>query len=142
MGVQAEKVSYEKSDWFEEARELIQRSERGTPDHLDWIENQIRSGGILLYRVKGNEPGQLLGIFTARPETLYNGERELMVIHAVEVEPTETPYICTLFPVIHDLAAKSGFVSWRVHADRPGMAKRLLQHGFEYQETVFVRKVA
>lgn len=149
MGTQ--EVTYRKSPWFDDARELLQRSERGSPDQLDWIENQIRSGEVLLYvveqPVKGMQPGQpssdfrQLGIFTARPEVLHNGDREMFIIHAVSTEPTEIPFICMLYPVITDLCKKSEIGSWRVNSKRPGMAKRLLQHGFEYQESIFTRKV-
>ena len=128
-----------RSAWFEQARELIQRSEQTTADALDWIENQIRSGCILLYRVE--RAGEFIGIFTGCIERDLGKPSNFLVIHAVSVEPQDEPFICTLFPLIHGLAEKSGLASWTVRSQRPGMDKRLEQHGFEKLETIYKRKV-
>lgn len=139
MGTDAKEIAYRKSEWFDGARELIQRSECGTVDDLDYIENQIRSGALLLYRVEIN--GELIGIFTAHSETIYNGHRELVVVHAVSVEQQPFAFIPALDPVITALAAQSGFDSWRVHAQRPGMMRVLASHGFTMTEAIFTKQI-
>ena len=129
-----------RSAWFEEARELIALSEADAgPDVLNWIENQIRSGHLLLYRVE--REGEFIGIFTGCIERDMGIPSNFLVIHAVSVEPLASPFICTLYPLIHDLAEKSGLASWTVRSQRPGMDKRLEQHGFMKVETIYKRTV-
>lgn len=127
------------SPWFAEAGELIDRSEQGSHDELTWIENQIRTGHLLLYRVE--QGGELIGIFTAFVDTAYNGNQDLVVVHAVSVSQQPTPYIVTLDPLISSLAKRSGFSRWRVHSQRPGISRRLEQHGFKVSEIVYFKEV-
>ena len=132
-------ISCVRSTWFEAARELIERSEQASANALDWIENQIRSNCILLYRVE--RAGELIGIFTGCIERELGKPNNFLVIHAVSVEQQDEPFICTLFPLIHGLAEKSGLASWSVRSQRPGMDKRLEQHGFEKLETIYKRTI-
>lgn len=139
MGGKSKKIAYARSAWFDGAGELINRSEQGSHDELTWIENQIRTGHLLLYRVE--QGGELIGIFTAFVDTSYNGVKDLVIVHAVSVTQQEDPYIVTLDPIICDLAKKSGFDRWRVHSQRPGMSRLLERHGFEVSETVYFKEV-
>ena len=34
-------ITFHKSEWFDAARELINRSEQGNSETLNWIENEI-----------------------------------------------------------------------------------------------------
>lgn len=120
-------------------RELIQRSEQTTEDGLTWIENQIRCGAIMVFEVFEN--GGFVGIFTACVERELGEPSNLLIVHAVSVEPQPTPFISTLFPVINSLVEKSGLKSWTVRSQRPGMDARLKQHGFKFQESIYRRAV-
>ncbi len=131
---------------FPGVRNLIARSERnnttarvGLVDRLDWIENQIRSGGILLYRVE--REGELIGIVTGQVECEYGKPCNFLVLHAVSVVQQEIPFICTLYPLLHGLAEKSRIESWSVRSMRQGMDRRLEQHGFVKVETYYKRIV-
>lgn len=128
-----------RSTWRESFRGLIQRSEQTSEEGLTWIENQIRSGGMLVFEVYEN--GGFIGIFTACVERELGEPSNLLIIHAVSVEEQPTPFIHTLFPVIHSLVKKSGLKSWTVRSLRRGMDKRLEQNGFTLKEKIYRRVV-
>ncbi|MBN2783792.1 MAG: hypothetical protein JXR25_03110 [Pontiellaceae bacterium] len=137
-------VKCERSGMFPGVRDLIARSEKNNrngkiPLHerLCWIENQIRSGALILYRVE--REGELIGIVTGQVEREYGVPCNFLVLHAVSVEQQGSPFICTLIPLIHGLAQKSGIESWSVRSLRPGMDRRLEQHGFVKLETYYKR---
>ena len=138
MGSRKE-ITCQKSKLFKGARELIQRSEKTTPELLDWIEGQIDSGCILLFKVF--EGDEFIGIFTGCVEREQGKPCNLLIIHAVSIQPQETPFICTLYPVIHELVKTSGLKSLTVRSQRAGMDRRLEQHGFERVETIYRRSV-
>lgn len=139
MGDRAQEITYRKAQWFDGAAELIDRSECGTCDDIEWIQNQIRSGRMLLYKVECAD--RMIGIFTAFVDTAYNGRKDLVVVHAVSVEQLPFSFIAALDPVISALAKDSGFDRWRVHSQRVGMSKVLAKHGFKIEEIVFSKEV-
>ena len=146
MGNESEKIiTCERSQLFPGTRELIARSEKlgadnfPLQDRLDWIEGQIDSGQLLLYRVK--QDGECIGIITGVVEREFGHPSNFLIIHAVSMEQQPEPFICTLFPVIHNLISSSGLKSWTVRSMRLGMDKRLEQHGFVKTETVYKRPV-
>ena len=132
-------ISCRKVALFGGAMELIQRSEKTNLDTLDWVHNQIKSGHILLFEVI--EDGERIGIFTGCVERELGRPNNLLILHAVSIEERETPFICTLFPLIHNLVKSSGLESWTVHSQRPGMDRLLKQHGFQRLETIYKRKI-
>jgi hypothetical protein len=128
-----------RSGWFEGAGELINRSEKTDHDGMTWIENQVRSGAILIYRVEEN--GKMVGIFTGCVEREYGIPNNFLVIHAVSVSQQKRPFILTLRPIIESIVKRSGLKSWTVRSLRPGMDRRLERAGFRKTETIYKSEV-
>lgn len=140
FGVGDEKeIKAVRSEWFEDARELINRSEKTDHDGMTWIENQIRSGAMLIYKVEEN--GKMIGIFTGCVEREYGIPSNFLVINAVSVFQQKRPFILTLKPVIESIVKRSGLKSWTVRSLRSGMDRRLEKAGFQKTETIYKSEV-
>ena len=106
---------------------------------MTWIENQVRCGAMLIYKVEEN--GNMIGIFTGCVERDYGIPANFLVIHAVSVSQQKRPFILTLRPVIENIVKRSGLKSWSVRSLRSGMDRRLEKAGFRKIETIYKSEV-
>lgn len=133
------KIRCERAELFPGCRELIQRSEKTTADALTWIENQIASKELLLYRVFENS--NPIGIFTGVVERERGEPSNFHVVNAVKSGGRSKTFLTDIAPVIEDLVKRSGLKSWSVRSQRPGMGRKLEKYGFEKIETVYKRAI-
>jgi hypothetical protein len=90
---------------------------------------------ITLFEVHAD--GLLLGIFLARVDTLWNGEKELVIMHASAVIKPPFPMTSVLNPLFDQVARDHGLKAIRVHSDKKGLDRIMEENGYIYQEAVY-----
>jgi hypothetical protein len=107
---------------------------------VEALKLNVGNGTITAYEVFFDENS--IGFFLARGETLWNGAKELVILHAVSEVKGRTPLSSLLSVFLPRLAKDQGYASIRIHSERRGLDAVLEETGFKFQETVFVKKVA
>ena len=82
-----------------------------------------------------------LGIFFARIDTLYNGEKELVIMFAVSEEKIEIPLTSVLNPVFDELAKVASIKTIRMHSQHRGIDKMLGKNGYNFSETIYIKRI-
>jgi hypothetical protein len=106
---------------------------------IEALKKRIAEKTIFLYDVLFDS--KRLGIFIARIDTLYDGEKELVIMHAVSDFEIEHPLTSVLNPVFDSLAKELGIKSVRIHSERRGIDKLLEDSGYKFIENVFQKRV-
>ena len=105
---------------------------------VDCLSGQVQRGLITLFEVHADD--LILGIFLARVDTLLNGDKELVIIHASAVVKPPVPMTSVLNPLFDQVARDREIKSIRIHSDKKGLDKIMENSGYEFQEAVY-RKV-
>ena len=105
---------------------------------VDTLAGLVQRGLIFLFEVHAD--GALLGVFLARIDTLLNGEKEFVIVHASAVIKPPIPMTTVLNPVFDKVARDHGLGAVRVHSDKKGLDRILEENGYQFQESVY-RKV-
>ena len=122
--------------WFEGARELLAKAEPGGEEVLDWIEAEIKANRMTLFRVR--DAWETIGIFTARWERQFNGEKHLLIIHGVATKFEDGfSFMATISELVKKIARDCGCSRVEIHTRRRGVDKILTRHGYEFQESIF-----
>lgn len=130
-------VTASKKAWDEEQHHaLLQKVNPAVG--VDTLAGLVQRGLISLFEVHAD--GVLLGIFISRTDRLFNGDSELVIMHAAAVQRPPFPMTSILNPVFDQVAKDHGLRAVRVHSDKKGLDKLLEAHGYEFQEAVY-RKV-
>ncbi len=82
-----------------------------------------------------------LGIFFARVDTLYTGEKELVILFGVAEKNIKQPLTSVLNPVFDELAKKVNIKTIRIHSERKGIDRLLEKNGYKFQETIFIKRI-
>lgn len=122
--------------WFEGARGMIARAEPGGPEVLDHIEREVKANRLTLFEVW--DTWEMIGIFSARWAVQYNGERHLLIIHGVALKEEEGfSFMLSIKDLVRKIARDCACSRVEIHTRRRGMDRRLENHGYEFQETIF-----
>lgn len=137
MAENAKEIKIVPSAFFEGAEKLFEKV-GVVGDELTWLQNQLASNRLTLFRVL--EDGEFVGIFTSRWAKMFNGDRHLLIIHGVAVDERRNFLRLVQHPV-KEIAKDLGCSAIQIHIKRPGLAHQLKVDGYEFQESIFVRKV-
>lgn len=102
---------------------------------VDCVVSLIQRDQITLYEVHAD--GALLGIFLCRVDTLLDGERELVIMHAAAVVKPAIPMTSILNPLFDRVALDHGIRAVRIHSDKKGLDAIMEECGYQFQETVY-----
>jgi len=128
------------SDWFDQAEDLISKTlpPGDNRDQLVWIQNEISSRRLTLFRVLKND--ELIGVFTARWSTMFNGEKHLLIIHCSAVEEGKN-FLRTIHLPIQQIGKDLGCVAIKAHAQNKVIARAVQQvDGYELLESIYIKR--
>ena len=130
-------VSITTAEWNDRLKKLVTELDRVVG--MEAIKTHIVSGAISAYEVFFEKNS--IGFFLTRGETLWNGAKELVILHALSEVKGKTPLSSLLSVFLPKLAADQGFESIRIHSERRGLDAVLEETGFKFQESVFTKRV-
>lgn len=102
---------------------------------VDCLAGRVQRDLITLFEVHADD--LLLGIFLARVDTLLNGDRELVILHASAVVKPSVPMTSVLNPLFDQVARDQGLKSVRIHSDKKGLDRIMEQSGYKFQEAIY-----
>ena len=82
-----------------------------------------------------------IGFILVRIESLFNGDIELVVMHALSEIKGRSPLSHIVSVMLPDVAKHYGAKSIRIHSDMRKMDDFLEREGFRFMESIFVKKV-
>jgi len=103
------------------------------------LKELISAGKIYLYGVFFDN--KRLGVFIARVDILFNGEKELVIMHASSDFNIERPLTSVLNPVFDSLAKETNIKLIRIHSEQRGIDKLLGDSGYKFIESVFQKRL-
>lgn len=130
-------VSVRQKNWDDLAERLVKKLNPVVG--VDVIRDSVNSKRVALYEVKAD--GFVLGIFLARVDILENGERQLVIMHAIAEYNVKQSLTSVLNPFFDEIARGHKIKSIRIHSERPGMDKVLKKNGYKFSESVFIKNL-
>jgi hypothetical protein len=106
---------------------------------VEALKKNIESKAINLYAVVHKE--KRLGILITRIDTLMDGRRELVILHAVSEYDMDVSFSSLFAPVFREIAKIMNVNAVRIHSARRGLDKLLEESGYKFFENVFVKEI-
>lgn len=106
---------------------------------VEAIKNAVESNKFKAFEVFINESS--IGFLIARIDTLADGSRQFVSLHSLSEVKGRTPLVMISSVLFEGLAKKYACTSICCFSDRPGWDGVLKRAGYEYRESIFIKKV-
>lgn len=130
-------IAVKSSPWCERLEKLV--TDLDPEVGLEAIKKNVEAGNLTAFEVFVEEIS--IGFFIARIEVLYNNRRELVLIHAVSEVKGKTPLAHIFGTLLPELARKHEISTIRIHSEQRKLDDFLERQGFEFAESVFVKRI-
>lgn len=130
-------LTLKKSGWGERLERLM--IDLNPSVGVEALKKKIEEGVVSVFEVFCDEYS--IGYFTARVDVLYDGSRDLVLLQAMSEVKGSTPIAHVTGVLLPELAKMNGCQKVRIHSSMRKLDYFLEREGFEFQESVFFKKV-
>ena len=106
---------------------------------IEALKKNVETGLLSIFELI--REGKRFAILVTRVDTVLNGNRELVIMHAVGDFENSNNLVSILNPVFDTLAVMHKVKIIRVHTQRKGMDALLEENGYEFYENVYKKEL-
>lgn len=106
---------------------------------VDAVRERVQSGHFQVFSIWFDR--EHLGVIFVRIDKRYDGAKELVLVYTVARDGISRPLTSYMGPVLDQIARNNGLPYIRIHSERRGIDRILEHSGYEFQESVFTKKV-
>lgn len=106
---------------------------------IEVLKRNVETGLLSIFEIVCDS--NRIAILVTRVDTLLNGNRELVIMHAVGNFENSNNLVSILNPVFDTLARMHKVTIIRVHTQRKGMDALLEENGYKFSENVYKKEL-